>query len=64
MIILIFIEDINGCFIFQEMLVEGTQVMGLGCLVLKDNSLHLESDSILPYVVTTKDKKVCEWIIF
>ena len=45
-----------SCFNYQEMLVEGTQVLGLGRLVVKDESLHLESTSSLPYVITSGDK--------
>ncbi|XP_045595411.1 mitochondrial E3 ubiquitin protein ligase 1 [Procambarus clarkii] len=40
----------------EEMLVEGTSVLGIGQLLLKNDSLHLEHADIVPYLITTKSK--------
>ncbi|CAL4075630.1 unnamed protein product, partial [Meganyctiphanes norvegica] len=41
----------------EEMLVEGTRVLGVGRLVLREQEIHLEHTDLVPYVVTTSDMK-------
>ncbi|KAK3863605.1 hypothetical protein Pcinc_030647 [Petrolisthes cinctipes] len=41
----------------EEMLVEGTAVMGIGRLVLRDEGLHLDPNQSIPYLLTTRNKK-------
>ncbi|KAG7160025.1 Mitochondrial E3 ubiquitin protein ligase 1-like [Homarus americanus] len=44
----------------EEMLVEGTSVLGIGRLVLKNEGLHLEHSDLIPYMITMKNKKDIE----
>lgn len=41
----------------EEMLVEGTRMLGLGNLVLRHKALYLEYTSSIPYIMTMRDKK-------
>lgn len=41
----------------EEMLIEGTSALGIGRLVLRNESLHLEPSDAIPFMITTKDKK-------
>ncbi|KAK4326111.1 hypothetical protein Pmani_003326 [Petrolisthes manimaculis] len=41
----------------EEMLVEGTTVMGIGRLVLREEGLQLDPNQSIPYLLTTKNKK-------
>nr|XP_053641043.1 mitochondrial E3 ubiquitin protein ligase 1-like [Cherax quadricarinatus] len=41
----------------EEMLVEGTRALGIGQLMLRNEGLHLDPANVIPYMITTKDKK-------
>ena len=46
----------------QEMLLSGTEVVGLGRLVLKSSGFYLERDPSVPYLVASRTKEVCHAI--
>ncbi|XP_027228951.1 mitochondrial E3 ubiquitin protein ligase 1 [Penaeus vannamei] len=41
----------------EEMLVEGTQAMGIGQLTLKNEAIYLDHSPLVPYMVTTRSKQ-------
>ncbi|KAK7014428.1 hypothetical protein SK128_009954 [Halocaridina rubra] len=48
---------ITGTQQTEEMLVEGTRMLGIGKLVLRSKSIYLEYTKNIPYIMTTRDKK-------